>query len=110
MGNLTIIYAVLALLSALLTIGFLLWDKKKNRIFLALFGCVTAVNCGYFLLAVCRTLEGARIANGISYFGTAFSVLVMLWIISEVCQIKLSVPVRICSLAIAGVIFLLAAS
>ena len=110
MENLAIIYAVLALLSALLTIGFLLWDKNKNPMFMTLFGCVTAVNCGYFLLAVCRTLEGARIANGISYFGTAFSVLVMLWIISEVCQIKLSVPVRICSLAIAGVIFLLAAS
>lgn len=110
MGNLTMIYGVLALLSALLAVGYLLWDKKKPRTFLALFGCVTAVDCGYFLLAVCQTLEGARVANAISYFGTAFSVLVMIWIISEVCQIKLSAPVRICSLVITGMIFLLAAS
>lgn len=110
MGNFTIIYAVLALLSAMLTIGYLLWDKKKTRLFLALFGCVTAVNGGYFLLAVCRSLEGARVANTISYFGTAFSVLVMLWIICDVCQIRLSVFARVGTLSVAGSVFLLAAS
>lgn len=87
-GDLTIVYGIVALLSVLLAVFYLLWDKKRDRLFLALFGCVAAVNCGYFLLSVCRSLTVARLANGLSYFGTAFSILVMLLIIYEVCQIR----------------------
>ena len=87
-GNLTVVYGVLALLSALLCILYLLFAQRKNRLFLALFGCVAASNGGYFLLSVCSSLAVAKIANGLSYFGGAFSVLVMLLIIYEVCQMS----------------------
>jgi len=63
-----------------------IFDKKKNRLFLALFGCVTAANSGYFLLAISHSLIVAKFANGLSYSGGAFSVLVMLLIICDVCR------------------------
>ena len=85
--DLSIVYGILALFSALLCIAYLLFDKRKNSLFLALFGCVAAANSGYFLMAICNSLIVAKIANGISYFGGAFSILVMLLIIYDVCRI-----------------------
>jgi DNA-binding CsgD family transcriptional regulator len=79
---------VVALLSVLLSIAYLFLDKKKNRLFLSLFGCVAVSNCGYFLLSICKSLMVAKLANGLSYFGGAFSLLVMLLIIYNVCQMR----------------------
>ena len=87
-GNLSIVYGVLALLSALLCVAYFLFDKRKNHLFLALFGCITAANSGYFLLAVCTSLTVAKFANALSYFGGAFSVLIMLLIIYDVCRMR----------------------
>lgn len=87
-GVLSLVYGVVALLSALLFVGFFLFDKRKNHVFLALFFCVAASNGGYFLLSVCHSLTVAKIANGLSYFGGAFSVLIMLRIIFDVCRIE----------------------
>ncbi|MBR6826125.1 MAG: hypothetical protein IKM59_06210 [Oscillospiraceae bacterium] len=84
---LSVVYGVVALLSALLFIAYFVFDKKKNHRFLALFFCVAASNGGYFLLSVCNSLTVAKIANGLSYFGGAFSMLVMLLILFDVCQI-----------------------
>ena len=88
LGILSIVYGVVALLSALLLISYFLFDKRKNYLFLALFFCVAISNGGYFLLAICNSLTVAKLANGISYFGGAFSMLVMLLIILNVCQIR----------------------
>ena len=85
-GDLSIVYGILALFSALLCIAYLFFDQRKNRLFLFLFGCVAAANSGYFLMAICNSLAVARIANGISYFGGAFSILVMLLIVYDVCR------------------------
>ena len=74
-NDLSIVYGVLALLSALLFVSYLFFTRKKNRMFLALFGCVALSNSGYFLLAVCNSLTMAKVANGLSYFGGAFSLL-----------------------------------
>jgi len=87
-GNLSIVYGILALFSALLCAVYLFFDHRKNRLFLALFGCVAAANGGYFLMAICNSLMVAKLANGLSYFGGAFSVLVMLLIIYEVCRMR----------------------
>ena len=87
-GVLSIVYGVVALLSVLLCVTYLLYDKKRNRLFLALFGCVAASNCGYFLLATSHSLTVAKLANTISYFGGAFSMLVMLLIIYDACQMR----------------------
>jgi len=85
-GNMAIVYGVIALLSVLLLVCYLLWEKRKARYFAALFACVSVTNCGYFLQAVSRTLPGAMMANRLSYFGAAYSVLVMLLIIMDVCR------------------------
>ena len=87
-GVLSIVYGVVALLSVLLLISYFLFDKKKDRRFIALFCCVAASNLGYFLLSICNSLAVAKVSNAISYFGGAFSMLVMLLIIYDVCQIR----------------------
>ena len=87
-GSLSAVYGILALLSALLFIAYILFAKNKNRLFLALFGCIMVSDCGYLLLAICDSLPLAKIANGLSYFGGAFAILVMLMIICEVCRMK----------------------
>lgn len=87
-GDMSIVYGILALFSVILCGVYLFFDQRKNRLFMALFGCVAAANCGYFLMAICNSLAVAKLANVISYFGGAFSVLVMLLIIYEVCQMK----------------------
>lgn len=85
-SNLSIVYGILALLSALLFVSYFLFTQRKNKLFLALFGCVAAANSGYFLMAICNSLVVAKIANGLSYFGGAFSILVMLLIVCDVCR------------------------
>ena len=108
--NLSTIYGVVALLSVLLCIAYFLFDKKKNRLFLALFGCSAASNCGYFLLSICSSLTVAKLANGLSYFGGAFSMLIMLLIIYDVCQIQKRTWLVWCLTGISVAIFALAAS
>jgi hypothetical protein len=87
-GNLVIAYSTIAVLSFLLLAGYILLEKKREAMFVGLYSCVFLVNCGYFLQAVSRTLTGAMMANRLSYFGAAYSVLVMLLIIMDACQIR----------------------
>ena len=109
-GNLTMVYGAVAVLSVLLLFGYLLWEKNKERNFIFLTGCVAIVNTGYFLLAAARSLPMAMFANAVSYFGAAYSVLAMLLIICEVCQMKKRRWVRIIFISISTAAFLLAAS
>ena len=109
-GDLSIVYGILALFSALLCIAYFLFDQRKNRLFLALFGCVAAANSGYFLMAVCNSLIVAKIANGVSYFGGAFSILVMLMIVCDVCRMPKRRWFRWLLVGISVVAFALAAS
>ena len=109
-GNMTYVYGAVAVLSVLLLIGYLLWEKKKERNFLFLTGCVAAVNTGYFLLASAGSLPMAMFANGVSYFGAAYSMLAMLFIISDVCQMEKRTMVRTVLIGISTAAFLLAAS
>ena len=109
-GVLSIVYGVVALLSVLLLISYFLFDKKKNHRFLALYCCVAISNVGYFLLAICNSLTAAKVANAISYFGGAFSMLVMLFIIYDVCQMKKRQWLTWSLMVISVVFFALAAS
>ena len=86
-GNMAMVYGTVAMLSVLLLVVYLLWEKKKEKRFVGLFTCVATVNCGYFLQAVSSSLSFALTANRISYLGAAYSVLVMLLIIMDVCQL-----------------------
>ena len=104
------VYGVVAMLSVLLLVGYLLWEKKKEKQFLALFACVATVNCGYFLQAVSPSLIFALTANRISYLGAAYSVLVMLLIIRDVCQANRKTWTVRLFFAISTLAFLVAAS
>ena len=109
-GNMAIVYSTIALLSVLLLIGYILLKKKKERLFVALFACVAVVNCGYFLQAVSNTLAGAMIANRISYLGAAYSILVMLLVIMDVCQVRRKKWMTWLLVSVSTLAFLLAAS
>lgn len=109
-GNMTMVYGAIAMLSVLLLIGYLLIEKKKEQNFIFLVSCVAIVNTGYFLLAAANSLRMAMFANGVSYFGAAYSMLAMLMIISEVCQIKKQRWAKILFTGISTAAFLLAAS
>jgi len=85
-GDMSVIYGILSLFSVLLCVSYVLFAQRKNRLFFALFGCIAVANSGYSLMAVCNSLAVAKIANGLSYFGGAFSILIMLLIICDVCQ------------------------
>lgn len=87
-GVLSIVYGVVALLSVLILLCYFVFDHKKKKRFLALFSCVAVSNCGFFLLSICKSILVAKIANAMSYYGGAFSILVMLRIICEVCQMR----------------------
>ena len=109
-GVISIVYGVVALLSMVLLMCYFLFDKRKNYRFLALFCCVAASNLGYFLLSICNSLAVAKVANAISYFGGAFSMLVMLLIIYDVCQMRKRRWLTWSLLGISVSIFILAAS
>ena len=109
-GDMSAVYGIVAFLSALLFISYILFAHNKNRLFLALFGCVCVSNGGYFLLVVCNSLTVARIANALSYFGGAFSILLMLLIIFEVCRMQKRKAVTGLLVCVSIIIFLLAAS
>ena len=109
-GNMALVYGIVAVFSVLLVVGYLLWEKKKERKFLLLYSCVAITNCGYFLQAVSDTLNGALMANRVSYFGAAYAVLIMLLIIQDACRVKPPRWVRIMFIGISTAAFLIAAS
>ena len=109
-GNMTMVYGAVAVLSILLLLGYLLWEKNKERNFIFLISCVAIVNTGYFLLAAANSLRMAMFANGVSYFGAAYSMLAMLLIISEVCRMKKRNWLRCLFAGISTAAFALAAS
>ena len=109
-GNMALVYGIVAVFSVLLVVGYLLWEKKKERKFLLLYSCVAITNCGYFLQAISNTLNGALMANRVSYFGAAYAVLIMLLIILDACRIKPPGWVRIMLISISTAAFLIAAS
>ena len=108
--NLTIVYGIVAILSLILMVCYLRWEKKKETPFSLLYIFVAAANCGYFLQSVADTLMGAMWANRVSYFGSAYLVLVMLMIIMEVCHQKPGKGIKTVLICISTVAFLLAAS
>ena len=109
-GNMAIVYSAIAVLSVLLLIAYLLWEKKREKRFVLLFTCVATVNVGYFLQSISDTLPGAMMANRLSYLGAAYSVLVMLLIIMDVCQVHRQKWLGRLLFGISTAAFLLAAS
>jgi len=109
-ADLTMVYGAEAVFSVLLMVSYLLWEKRRERSLLFLTVCVAAVNCGYFFLSVAGSLSFAMLSNALSYFGAAYSVLAMMWIVCNVCRMKLDKRLQWGLFAVSTAAFLLAAS
>lgn len=109
-ANMSILYGVTTLLALFLIIAYVSQIQKKEPWFLLLFSSVFVVNLGYYSLAISSTLEEALLANRISYFGSVFLPLSMLFIIMNVCKSKYTKWFVGLLLCISTVIFLIAAS
>ena len=109
-GNVAIAYCIMAVISAFLLAGYLFLGKKKGNLFVMLFSSIAAVNGGYFFLSVSNTLTGAMMANRLSYMGAAYSMLLMLLIVMDTCQVKRSRGLTVLLFTVSTLAFLLAAS
>lgn len=105
-----IIYGAAALLSLLLLIGYWVIKRKRDKWFLLLFSSVLVVNIGYFALSISNSLEGALMANRVSYLGSVFLPLSMLMIILDAIKLRYQKWLPTLLLILAAVVFLIAAS
>ena len=85
--NVSVIYGVLFALSFLLLLGYCFLVKKKSVWFVLLYISVFVVNGGYLGGSLAQDLQGALLANQVSYFGAAMLPLAMLMIIINTCRI-----------------------
>ena len=108
--SLSTAYAVIAVLSLLLLIGYCCLVHKKNTWLLLLFTSVLIVNAGYFTLSVSKTLEEALLANRISYLGSVFLPLSMLMIILDTASIRIGKWLPAVLLCVSIGVFFVAAS
>lgn len=107
---LPVIYGVVAVLSLLLLLAYVLFLHHKERWFLVLFVAVFVTNLGYFILSVSKTLAVAMLANRISYLGSVCLPLCMLMIIMGLCDMQARKAVTGGLIAVSALVFLLAAS
>lgn len=110
MTSMSIIYAVTAVLSLLLLVGFNYMIHKKDFWYQLLFSSIFVVNLGYFTLSISKTLEEALLANRISYLGSVFLPMSMFLLILNVSKIKYPKWFPGILLAISTIVFLIAAS
>lgn len=99
----TAAYMITTLIACVLLFGYCLLIRKKEPVFLLLFISVFIINFGYAVLSRSQTLDGALLANKITYCGAVFLPLFMLLIIVDECG--LVIPRHF----IAGLLFINAA-
>lgn len=109
-ANLSVIYIIATVISCIVLLVYCLIVKKRDIWFLLLFSMIVVVNTGYLALSVSTTLEEALLANRISYLGSVFLPLSMLFIILNVCTYKYKKWLPILLGAISMAMFLIAAS
>ncbi len=108
--SLPVVYGITTVVSFLLLMGYLVFIKARNMNFVFLYVSVFLVNVGYFFLAVSSTIPEALMANRISYLGAVCLPLMMLLIISDVCQIQYSRIAMAILISISAITFVIAAS
>lgn len=108
--NMEIAYGITSAAALVLAVAYWSLVKKRNTWLQLLFVSVVVVNCGYFALAISKTLPEALLANRISYLGSVFLPLCMLMTIIDVCRVKYKKSLPAVLLGISVAVFLLAAS
>lgn len=109
-GNMAVIYGITSMLALVLALGCFRVVRKQEPWFLILYGSVFVVNLGYFALSVSNSLDGAMVANAISYLGSVFLPLSMLMIIMKACHIEVKRWMLAVFVCVSVATFLLAAS
>ena len=109
-ASVTGIYAVAALLSLVLLVGYCWMVRRKDGWFLLLLASVLVVNTGYFALSVSANLEQALTANRVSYLGSVFLPLSMWMIILRMTRIPCRKWLPGMLLGVGLLVFLIAAS
>ena len=71
MSGTSMAYGVLCLLSMMLAAGCYYRTTYREFRLQLVFVAVLAVNTGYFMLSISKTLEGALMANSLAYLGSA---------------------------------------
>lgn len=91
-GNVTVsastAYGFALVCSAMIFGCYLFYVKSRDVWSLMMFASVLVVNAGYLALSVSKTLEGALMANRVSYLGSALLPLSFIMIILNVSKIK----------------------
>ncbi len=109
-ANLSMVYAVTALIAFGVLACYTFLSRKKDFWYTVLLSSVFVVNLGYLWLSVSDTLGNALMANRLSYLGSVFLPLSMLMIMLDAMKIKCKRLVVMLLLGIGGVVFLIAAS
>ncbi len=109
-ASLSVIYIATTLIAFIILLTYCCIIKKRDIWFLLLFSMVSVVNLGYLALSLSTTLEEALLANRISYFGSVFLPLSMLFIVLNVCRYRYRkwLPLLLGSVSI--IMFFIAAS
>lgn len=108
--SVSLIYGATTILSLFLLIGYCYLIYQKDIWFLLLFSSVLVVNAGYFCLSISTVLEEALLANRISYLGSVFLPLSMLFIILDILKIRIPQWTSLFLFIVAIAIFFIAAS
>ena len=109
-SSISIIYAIITVISLLLAVGYCCLMKSKDLWLLLLYFSVFIVNSGYLCLSISKNLQEALLANRISYLGSAFLPLCMLMTIMNVCKIRRSKITTAILVAISCIMFLIAST
>ena len=89
MSGTSMAYGVLCLLSMMLAAGCYYRTTYREFRLQLVFVAVLAVNTGYFMLSISKTLEGALMANSLAYLGSAALQPAMLLTIMDMCKVRL---------------------
>ncbi|MBQ7114591.1 MAG: hypothetical protein IJO10_10190 [Clostridia bacterium] len=109
-SSIGIVYAIMAVCSFLLLLGYCFLVHKKDAWFLLLFASVLVVNIGYYCLSISKTLEEALLANRIAYLGSVVLPLSMLMIILGVVGMRCKKWMQGALILLSLLVFLVAAS
>lgn len=113
-GSLTVsasaAYGFAVICSLLIFAGYLFFVRKRDVWSVLLFSSVLIVNIGYLELSLSETVDGALMANRVSYFGSALLPLSLIMIILNVCKFKRRRWLNVLLCCFSAAVFLVAAS
>ena len=104
------VYLITTVLSVILLSGYYIFVKNKNKWLYLMFSAVPAVNFGYYIISSSETLDIALWGNRISYLGSVFLPLSMLFVILNLCNINYKKWFPYVLIGISGIVFLITAT